>query len=844
MWEEVRGDLEEAFAEDVDARGAFRANITYWVEVLLFIRSHTIRKRESHQQRGSIMWTNYATVAVRVLRKQRSFSVINLLGLAVGLACTFFITQYVRHERSFDSYHEDAHLIYRMIADNEGDEYDGIAKINGAWGVRADKDIPAIESIARFTFFGQAQFEVGDRKEYVSGGFFADSTTFDVFSWSVELGDAQTALVEPNSIVLTRSLASSWFGEEDPRGRQITINGSLEVVVTAVMEDVPENSHFRFPFLVSYASYTDERHDGWVAWNQYYTYLKLADGANPVAVGEEATSMLGRHMTSEEANAFGKVKLQPLSDIYLRSHMFREIAATGNERSVSILMMLGLFILFLAAINFINLSTARSSLRAREVGVRKNLGARKGNLIGQFLSESVLMVLFAALLAAGLVVASYGWFNDISGKTFSLSQLFSADILPLALGSLLVLGLLSGLYPAFVLSSFNPLHVMKGQTAMGKGLGMRRSLVVVQFAISAALIMGTALVGGQMKYVRTLELGFEKENIVGIPFRDPELLSVRQAIRDEMARVPGVESIALSANRPGGGDYGIPIEIPGLTREETPPVRMLVADYDYTKVYGIELVDGRTFSPEFPSDENSGVLINETLVRELGWEDPIGMAINMPAVGRAFEVIGVMKDFHFRSLHESITPLILFMAPDEWYSMLNVRIGPENLTSTLEALAAIYERYDVNNPMAYSFMDETLNELYLADQRIAELLSVFTWLAILIACLGLFGLTAFTAEQRRAEIGVRKVLGASASQIVALLSKEIAVLVGIAVLLAIPFVVYSGQQWLDSFAYSTGIGVSTIGLGILITALFAFATTGLQAYKAARMNPVRAIRTD
>ncbi len=844
VWEEVRGDLEESYSLDVEERSRLRASITYWLEVVLFIRSHTIRKRDPYQSQGSIMWKNYATVAVRSMKKQKSYSGINLVGLALGLACTFMIMKFVVNERSYDSYHQDADRIYRITADVSSEGFDGIAKINGAWGVAATAEIPAIESVARFTNFGDAQFQLGDRKEYVRGGYYADSTTFDVFSWKVLLGDATKALNQARAMVLTQSVATTWFGAEDPRGKNVVINGGEEFTVTAVMEDVPENSHFKFTFLTSYAGYTDARHDDWVAWNQYYTYVKVTPGVNVSEVDAALTKMVSSHMTEEQAAGFGDVGLQALTDIYLRSNMFREIAAMGNETAVNIFLMLALFILLLATVNFVNLSTARSALRAREVGVRKNLGARRLNLISQFLAESVFTVFIAAVLASGLVMAALSWFNQVSGKTFTILELFSASAILPILGILLTIGLVAGLYPAFVLSSFSPIRAIKGGMGTAGGAGLRKGLVVLQFAVSATLIMGTGVVATQLNYIKNKPLGFEKANIVGVPFRDPALLPVRQAIRDEMALVPGVEHIALSANRPGGGDYGIPVEIPGLSVEEVPSIRMLVADYDYLDVYQIEVASGRAFDVTQAGDEASGIMINEELARQLKWSEPVGMKILMPAIDREFEVIGVMKDFHFRSLHESISPLILFMAPDVWYSMLNIRLNPASIALTMPQLAAIYERYDVNNPFTYSFMDETLDDLYAADQRMEELLNVFTLLAIIIACLGLFGLASFTAERRKAEIGVRKVLGASESQIVGMLSRETALLVVISMIIAIPIVLYFGGDWLSSYAYSASISVFTLGFGCLLTIGLALFTTGTQALRAARLDPIKAIRTD
>ena len=841
--EEIRGDLVEAWEVDRTEKGRFRANLTYWLEVILFIRSHVIRRRDPSHARGSVMWKNYLTIAVRSVRKQKTYSAINFLGLAVGLACTFLIAAFVSDELSYDTYHDDADRIVRMTT-SPSDEYDGIAKVNGAWGAEAVRRFPQIESMARFMFFGTARFAVDERAEDVSGGFLADSTTFDVFSWNVISGNPETALDEPYSLVLTESLAESWFGSSDARGEQILVDGEDIYTVTAIMEDVPSNSHFRFSFLASMSSYQDERHDDWVIWNQYYTYLKLQPGTDVAELEEATFDMLGDYLNEDQLSGASAIIYQPLGDIYLRSNMFREIGTMGNARAVQVFMILGIFILLIAGVNFVNLSTARSALRAREVGVRKSLGARRGVLIRQFLSESTLTVFFSALLAVGLIAWYLEPFNMIAGKSFTLAGLFTTDTILVCIAVLLGTGLVAGVYPALVLSGFSPVRIFSGFTGGRGSATFRRVLVTTQFVVSAALIMGTGVVADQIRFIENRALGFEQENVVSIPFRDRDLVPQFDAIRDEMALVPGVQEIALSANRPGGSDYGIPIEIPGLTREETPGARLLVADYDFLDVFGMQLAQGRDFDRDRPADHETGALINEKLARQLGWEDPIGKIINMPGVGRRFEVIGVLKDFHFRSLHEPIFPLMLFMAPDEWYSQVVVRLDPSSTQTTLDRLAGIYEKYDAVNPFAFSFMDQTLDNLYAADQRARDLLMRFTLLAIIIACLGLFGLSAYTAQRRRAEIGVRKVIGASERSVVWLLSKETALLVGIAIVLALPAVWYFGSGWLESFAYASGIRPMTLVLGALTVFALAFITTGTQALRAARLNPVKAIRSD
>ncbi len=843
--EEIRGDLDEAYATDLEQRGALRANLAYWLEVVLFVRSHTIRRHGTEARtRGPIMFKNYLHVALRLIRKQKAYSSINLLGLAVGLACTFLILMYVRDELSYDRYHADADRIYRLVSGHSDENFDGIAKVNGPYGIAAKEQIAAVESVTRFLFYGPTLFERADQRVYVSGGMYADSTVFDVFSWRLLSGDAETALVAPNSLVLTETLAETWFGNENPIGETIRVAGTTDYRVTGIMQDVPSNSHFVFTFLASVSGYTHPQHDDWVRWNQYYTYLKLSPGANPDTVASASTDLLRDHMDAEQFSLFAPLKLQPLTDIYLKSNMFREIAVMGDATTVAVFFALAIFILLIAAVNFVNLSTARSSVRAREVGVRKSLGAKRGVLVRQFISESILTVFLASLFAVGIIALSLPSFNALAGKSFLFRELLDPRFV--VVGAIIVfgIGLLAGIYPAFVLSSYSPVRVFKGQITARGPVSFRKGLVVLQFVISAGLIMGTGIVSDQLRYIQDKPPGFDREHLAGIPIRDSSLNEQYQTLKAEMAAVPGVERVSLSGNSPGGGDWGIPIEIPGMTRDELPSVRMLVGDYDFATTYGLKIAEGRSFDISRATDAERAVLINQEMARQLGWDDAIGKQIKMPAIDRELEVIGVLEDFHYRSMHEAIAPLMVFIVPDDWFSMLSVKLRADSIPAALDGLKAVYERFDLNNPFTFTFMDQQFDNLYVADRQVGRLLEISTLLAILIACLGLFGLAAFTAERRTKEIGVRKVVGASVGKIIILLTRETAILVGIALVIATPLVLVFARDWLDSFAYSGGIKSLTLVVGAFLAFVLAVVTTGIQAWRASHTDPVKALRTE
>jgi len=769
---------------------------------------------------------------------------INLLGLAVGLACTFLILIYVRDEQSFDRYHADADRIYRLVSIHSDDNFDGIAKINGPYGIAAKDQIAAVESVTRFLSFGQALFERGEQRAYVPSGMYTDSTVFDVFSWKMLSGDPEMALVAPNSIVLTETMSRTWFGNDDPIGETIRIAGTTDYEVTGIMRDVPPNSHFVFDFLASMSGYAHPDRDDWVRWNQYYTYLKLSPGSDPDIVALASTEILRERLDAEQFALFAPLSLQPLTDIYLKSNMFREISVMGSQVTVAVFFALAIFILIIAAVNFINLATARSSVRAREVGVRKSLGAKRSTLIQQFISESVLTVFLASLLAVGLIALSLPSFNALVGKSFLLSDILNAQLIVFGFVIVFGVGLLAGTYPAFVLSSFSPVRVFKGQVTARGPVSFRKGLVVLQFVISAMLIMGTGVVSDQLRYIQNRPLGFDRDYLAGIPIRDSSLNDQYQTLKAEMAAVPGVENVALSGNRPGGGDWGIPIEIPGMAREELPSVRMLVGDHNFPSTYGMKIVEGRTFDISHTTDVDHAVLVNQEMARQLGWDNPIGQQINMPAIDRELEVVGVLEDFHYRSMHEAIAPVMVFIAPNNWFSMLSVKLRADSIPATLDDLKAVYERFDVNNPFTYAFVDEQFDNLYVADRQVSKLLDVSTLLAILVACLGLFGLAAFTAERRTKEIGLRKVVGAPVGRIIALLTRETAILVGIALVVATPLVLLFAREWLDSFAYSGGIRYLTLVIGACLAFVLAVVTTGTQAWRASRMNPAKALKTE
>jgi putative ABC transport system permease protein len=787
------------------------------------------------------MLKNYLKIALRSLRRHKIISFINVIGLAVGIACSALILLYVRHELSFDQYHQNKEQIYRLVSKVQGASYEAVAKVPGPWSVAAQKDFPEIEKVARFVFFNETLVSRSEKRFYESGGFFADSTTFEVFSFSLLQGNPETALKQPNAIVVTKTFAEKYFGEENALGQTLTFDNQNQYQVTGVMANVPANSHFTFDFLVPMATYASPRRDNW-QWLQFYTYVLLKAGASPQAVAEKFPALLRQNLEANLAAPYAPY-LQPLTDIHLRSHLFREMQPNSDVAYIYIFSAVAGFILLIACINFMNLTTARAATRAKEVGVRKVTGADRLQLVKQFLGEALLISFLALLLALVCIDALLPVFNSLTNRVLTINYFADITLSLSLIGITLVVGLISGSYPAFVLSNFKPVNALKGKLPGSSRTWLRKGLVVFQFAISAFLIIATGIVYNQLDYIQNKKLGFNEEQLVIIPIRDNVVREKYETVKQVLAQHPNVVSVSVSANLPGGSDYGIPYVPEGFPQDKIPPARILVVDQDFVQTFQMELAAGRSFSKEHPTDATAAFMINEEAAKQLGWSDPLGKLIAMPNIQRANSpVIGVLKDFHFRSLHEKIGPLLLFIATPDWYSLFSVRVRPENISETLTFLEKKWAEFDSSHPFTYTFFDAQFGQLHQAEQQMGRLLSYVAILAILIACLGLFGLSAFTAEQRTKEIGVRKVLGASVGNVMLLLSKDFTKLVLLGFIAAAPLAYYAMNQWLQEFAYRTEIGSGVFILSALLALLIAWVTVSYQSIRAALANPVESLR--
>jgi putative ABC transport system permease protein len=797
------------------------------------------------------MLKNYLKIAARNLLKHKAYAFINTAGLAVGMTCCLLILLYVQDELSYDRHHENADRIYRVVLEAQIADNELSAPVVSAPMAKALVDeFPEVVQATRFVKSGSSTlFRYRDNSFVEDNVIAADSTIFEVFTIPLLQGDPKTALVEPNSIVLTEEMARKYFGDENPMNQTLAVVNQFEGKVTGVAKSLPANSHFHFNFLVSLATDGGQSSQSWTA-NGYYTYILLRENYPPEQLEakfpELVRKYVGPQLKAEDGISFDEFLaagnrygfyLQPLTAIHLHSHLGYELEPNGDVAYVYIFSAVAFFILLIACINFMNLATARSAQRAKEVGVRKTLGSSRLQLVRQFLLEAVLLSFVALLLAAMLVELLLPALNQVAGKQLQTDYFGNGLLAAGFAGIALLVGVLAGSYPAFFLSSFRPVMTLKGKLQAGMGSArLRNGLVVFQFAVSIILIVGAAVVFRQLEYVRHKKLGFDKEHVVVIQ-RAGALKQKLAVFKQELLQHPNVIKASASVSLPGKLFSQSSFQPEGATLNEATVMSVFVVDDQFIETLGIEMAAGRNFSRELLTD-SAAVILNESAARRLGWTEAIGKPLTSD--DRRYTVIGVVKDFHFESLHQQIRPLLIRLGASVLY--MSVRIRPENLASTLAFLKDKWQALVPEQPFEYFFLDSDFDRLYRAEERTGRIFGYFSALAIFIACLGLFGLAAFAAERRTKEIGVRKVLGASVRQIVLLLSKEFTRLIVLAFVVAAPISYFAMNRWLQDFAYRTEINPFIFVLAGLFALVIAWLTVGYQALKAALANPVEALR--
>ncbi len=793
------------------------------------------------------MIKNFFKITFRNLWRHKGFSLINILGLAVAMAACFMIFLYVSFERSYDSFHSKSSNIYRLVTDViTPSEIIHAGITSWPMGPNIKADFPEVEAYTRVQRTSML-ITKEDKKFQEENVLFADSTFFQLFDFSLTNGNPQTVLKDQLSVVLTKSAAKKYFGNNNAVGQTVSLYDYYPAKITGVMDDLPENSHIKADLLVSMSTLTQTfdpgRDEQWTNFDAT-TYLLLKVGANAALLQKKLPQFLEKHNGKEmDENKMNFILfLEPLKDVYMNTERDDAIE-NGNRSNVYIFSIVAVFILLIACFNFINLTTARSTERAKEVGIRKVVGAERTQLVRQFIGESLILSFIAFIVALGLSALFLTQFNELAGQRVIEGIFSNLNYLMLLFAAAMAIGLLAGIYPSLVLSSFKPIVVLKGRFATGtRGIALRKGLVVVQFTISIALIIGTIVVYNQMKYMRNQDLGFNKEQTLVLDTQGDE---TKNTLKNELLKLAQVKSVSLSSSVPGGPNSKAYSEIENKNGDlQVVNVDLYFVDFDYIPQYKIKMLAGRPFSKDFATDTTQAMVINEAAAKFFGYNTPD------EAIGRRFEqwgregkIIGVIKDFHFKSLQENIVPLSMRIEPNR-SNLLSVQVAADGLLATLAAIEANWKEIVPRRPFSYYFLDEYFNRQYRSEERFGKLFLNFAILAIFISCLGLLGLVAYSTVQRTKEIGVRKVMGASVSNIVNLISKDFLQLVGISFLIAAPLAWYFMYQWLQNFAFRTNLSWWIFIVAAVIALLIAFVTTSFQAIKAAIANPVTSLRAE
>jgi len=793
------------------------------------------------------MLKNYLKIAFRNLWRHKIFSFINIMGLAVGMSACFLIFLYVRFELSYDSFHSKADRIYRVVCDIKTPTE--VLKFSvPAWAMPKNikEEFPEVEAFARVTGDNML-IRRGDVKFQEENMNWADSTLFTVFDFTLIKGDKKTALKEPLSIVFTETAAKKYFGKTDPMGQTVLINPDGQVAtVTGIMKDIPENSQIKGEVFVSMSTLTHKFapkiEEQWGNFGAT-TFLLLKPGTSPALLQSKFPAFLekrdGKGMRDSKMSY--TLLLEPLRSVYLLST--RDGSKTGNMGNVYIFSIVAVFILLIACFNFVNLTTARSAERAKEVGIRKVVGAEKTQLAGQFIGESVILCLISFVITIGICMLLLPLFNKLSGKTVSNGLFEHGSYILILFLSAIGIGLLAGIYPALVLSSFKPVVVLKGRFVTGvKGILLRKGLVIAQFTISIALIIATIIVYTQMQFMRSQDLGFNKDQLMVVDTYGDD---AKEVFKQSVSTLPNVRSTAMSSSVPGSGDPTAYSEIENVKGDlQIANLELFFVDFDYINQFKIKIIAGRSFSRDFGTDTTQAMILNEAAVKMFGYasaEKAVGKRFKQ--WGREGKIVGVMKDFHFRSLQETIKPLSMRIEP-RGCSLVSLKIAGASLPATIEAVGKKWQAAIPNRPFSYYFLDEFFDKQYRGEERFGKLFFNFAVLAIFISCLGLLGLASYSTIQRTKEIGIRKVIGASVTNIVNLLSREFMQLVAISFLIASPLTWYFMHRWLSDFAYRIPISWWMFVLAGVLAMLIALATISFQAIKAAIANPVKSLRAE
>ncbi len=795
------------------------------------------------------MFKNYLKIAFRNIRQHKVYSFINIFGLAVGLACLILILLFMQYELSFDTYHEKADQIYRIVKQDISPDSKRTYKsllTPKALVPTLKEECPEIIAATRLIKTSTV-ISYGEKNFLEKRIYFAEPDLLKIFSFDLVKGDPETALKDPRSIVLTREMSEKYFGSRDPLGKTLTVDGTYQLKVTGVLKNIPKNSHFIMDFVVPLEAYLFTQGDKISAWrtNIFRSYILLREDADPGHLESKFPAII-KKVLKRDLNYEGPVPVrlftQPLSKIHLYSHYGGELTANSDIRYIYLFTIIAVLILMMSCINYMNLATARAVRRSKEVGIRKVVGAKRTHLIKQFLGESFLLTFIAFIIAIFIVEITLPGFNSLIEKDLSFNIINNFQFTLGLFVLMVVAGVLAGGYPALAISSFKPITIVSGQHRSGpKGAALRNLLVLTQFTISIILIICTLVVNSQLGFIRHQDMGYSKDNILVMPISDKEVRNKLDAVKTELLRNPDILSVSASNTLPNDVDWGFMADWPGKAENVKIEIRAGLVDYDFIDLYQLKLVEGRNFSRDFPSDEKGAYLLNESAVKTLDWESYLGREFGSET--RRGKIVGIIKDFHLLSLHEKIQPLFYYLDPSNRFKQhISVKISGNRIPETIAFLEEKMKTFSPSYPFGYSFFDEIFDRAYIIEQKLASTFTICAMITILIACLGLLGLASFTAEQKTKEIGIRKVMGATVSGIVLMLSKKFTRWVLAANIIAWPIAYVAMKQWLQNFAYRAGLGIEIFVLSGLLALLIALGTISYQSFRAASANPVESLR--
>jgi putative ABC transport system permease protein len=835
------GDLEELYFDKVHQKGKFVAWLWIWKQILFSLPHFLIQSFKW----SLIMLNNYIKIAFRNIQRQKGYSFINISGLAIGMACCLLIVLFIQDELSYDNFHKNGNRIFRVVTSTSEDGIPTNANGIFATGPALKKDFPDVVDFVRIRTMGQStRIYIGnnERKFYEDKFFFVDSSFFSVFTFPLLRGDAKKVLSAPHSMVITEAMADKYFGNQDPIGQTLESDpynsGKLMTFqVTGIAKNVPNNSHFHFDFLASYADQTEDltRFSG--IWS-HYTYVLLKDASQAAGLESRLLDFLKRHWRDDP---WYTNHLQSLKEIRLHSHLRSEIEPNGNIVSVIIFSIVAILVLVIACLNYINLSTARSLKRAKEVGLRKVVGARRKQLIWQFLGESLLVSFLSSFLAVILTMLFLPLFNTIANKNITLH--FLAETIPMiSLAAIMVVvGIVSGSYVAFVLSNMTPLKILKDSSSSGGWKKrLRGAMVVFQFFLATVIIISALIADKQMSFIQTNSTGYNRDEILVIPL-NKDARANYSALRNELLTYPAIRNTTTSSYVPTRGTMHDNVSFEGKEENITPVLYFI--DKEFISTYGIQILYGEDFTNDIIQTTNTEVLISEETIIEAkysGPEDALGKRIQYHEnIGT---IKGIIKDMNLYSFHRHVYPIVLFMTPIQRHDYLSIRLDANRYGEALTAIQSEWERLIPDYPFDYFFLNESFEQMHRADQRLGDIFRYFSSMAIIVACMGLFGLALFTAEQRTKEIGMRKVLGATVPNLVFLLSKHFIFLIGLANILAWPLAYFIMDNWLQNFVYRTNISIHTFIYSSLLVVIIALITVSFQTIKAAVANPINSLR--